>query len=128
MTIPSFDRYVCPGDIVNWDKDGWALTAKLVFDDQSTPDEYDCYSPEDIKRWRNDEWFFGGLVIDVYRGEILIQSHAASLWGLECNFSTDNAYLSEVAQELEPEAIASAEENIRKNARVYAQLMEELGL
>ena len=36
----------------------------------------------------------------------MIEDHAASLWGIECNFpGSDNSYLSEVVQELESEAI-----------------------
>lgn len=55
-----------------------------------------------MQRWRDDEWFYVGVVLSVSRNGVELSDHAASLWGVDCNFSdTSNAYLSEVAQKLE---------------------------
>ena len=62
-----------------------------------------------MTRWKNDEWFYVGVVLSVSRNGVELSDHAASLWGIDCNFSdTSNAYLSEVAQELEAEALDTA--------------------
>ena len=57
-----FDDYVCIGDTLTCEVDGYTITA-----------------------------------------------HTASLWGIEANYpDSDNAYLSEVANELLPEALEAA--------------------
>ena len=64
------------------------------------------FRSDDIERWRADDWFYVGVVLSVSRNGVMLSDHAASLWGIECNFSdTSNTYLSEVAQELEGEAL-----------------------
>jgi hypothetical protein len=112
-TLPKFDTYVCAGDSITWQAEGFDLTARLEYDTDSKPTDCDCYSAEDIRRWKADEWFYGGIVVSVSIGGVKVSDHAASLWGIDCNFSdTSNAYLSEVAQELEGEAIATAKKEV----------------
>ncbi len=55
--------------------------------------------------WRRDEWFYCGIVLSVALEGITLDAHAGSLWGVEANYpDSDNAYLTEVAQELLLEA------------------------
>ena len=103
--MKTFNPYVCPGDTVNWSFEGFDFVARLECDYSATPYDFECYTPEDLQRWKNDEWFFGGIVLSVSRKGVELSDHAASLWGIDCNFSNDNSYLSEVAQELEHEAL-----------------------
>lgn len=59
-----------------------------------------------MKAWCDNEWFWCGIVLSVSRAEIELDNHAASLWGIECNYpDSDNEYLTDVANELLPEAI-----------------------
>jgi len=56
--------------------------------------------------WRRDEWFYCGIVLAVSLEGVELDAHAASLWGVEANYpGTDNSYLTEVANELLPEAL-----------------------
>lgn len=107
--FPQFPTYACEGDRIEWTAEGFDIVARLEYDTDSNPEDVECYSPEDVQRWRNDEWFYVGVVLSVSCNGVELSDHAASLWGIDCNFSnTSNAYLSEVAQELEAEAIANA--------------------
>lgn len=110
--IPQFDRYVCIGDSVTWQCEGFDITARIEFDDSSRPEDSECYTPRQIAAWRRDEWFFCGVVLSVELNGVELSDHAASLWGLDCNFPSrkknPNYYLSEVCAELESEAIAAA--------------------
>ena len=113
--FPQFPRYACEGDRIEWTREGFDLCARLVYDTDSRPEECDCYDTEDVQRWKNDEWFYVGVVLSVSRNGVELSDHAASLWGIECNFSdTSNAYLSEVAQELEPEALDTARAEVAR--------------
>lgn len=107
--FPQFPAYACEGDRIEWTAEGFDIVARLEYDTDAKPTDFDCYDTEDIERWRNDEWFYVGVVLSVSRNGIELSDHAASLCGIECNFNdTANAYLSEVAQELESEALDTA--------------------
>jgi len=50
-----------------------------------------------------------GVILSVAIDGLTLDDHAASLWGIEANYpDSDNAYLSEAANELLSEAIAEA--------------------
>lgn len=159
----SFASYVCEGDSITADIDGLTYTASIVRDDDSeSPDKrdegfYPSLDPKSagyigpkskatlarqlakaesvLKAWRNDEWFYCGIVLRVTKWvyvegrvgeEVEISSHAASLWGIECNYpahsrnKNPNSYLTTVANELLDEAIEHA-------ARVVAELQTGKG-
>lgn len=103
-----FNSYVCPGDTITWSCEGYDFVARLERDYDTKPTDSECYDDADIQRWKNDEWFYGGLVLSVSRNGVQLSDHAASLWGIECNFGKDNDYLTEVAHELQGEAFAVA--------------------
>lgn len=113
--FPKFKPYALPGDTIQWQASGFDLTATLVRDDLIIPNDFDCYSPLKVKQWKNDEWFFVGVVLSVSKVGILIDDNAASLWGIECNYNKkSNKYLSEVAKELESEALDCANMQVVK--------------
>lgn len=59
-----------------------------------------------MEAWRGDEWFYCGIVLSVAFEGVLLDDHVASLWGIEANYpDSDNAYLTDVANELLPEAL-----------------------
>jgi len=111
--FPQFDSYAIAGDSITWEKEGFDITATLHADTDTHVNDFECYSQIKIKQWKNDEWFFVGVVLSVSKNAVLIDDHAASLWGIDCNYNKrSNRYLSEVAQELESEAIETANKRI----------------
>ncbi|MEL6278266.1 MAG: hypothetical protein AAFR28_05200 [Pseudomonadota bacterium] len=67
-----------------------------------------------MQGWRDGDWFYCGIVLAVIVSDqdgddIVLDNHAASLWGVEANYpDTDNAYLTETANELLLEALIAA--------------------
>ena len=131
-----FDSFACEGDTITCEVDGFTFTARIVADDcPDAPDQrQDGFWPSLYKdapgfigpgngfrkrfaeaqanaeavmdAWRKGEWFYCGIVLSVERDGIELESHAASLWGVECNYpGTDNSYLTTVANELLPAAL-----------------------
>ena len=131
-----FDTFVCEGDSITCAVAGFEITARIVRDYcPDAPDErQDGFWPSLYKdapgfigpgpnhrqrfaeaqakaeavmeAWRKSEWFYCGIVLSVERDGIELDRHAASLWGVECNYpGTDNSYLTTVANELLPEAL-----------------------
>lgn len=121
--IPSFNRFVCVGDSISWAIEGFDISARVEFDADSRPGDFDCYSAKQIAAWKADEWFFCGIVLSVSRNGVELSDHAASLWGIECNFPSrrknPNSYLSEVCAELQSEARETAR---RESARILSAL------
>ena len=59
-----------------------------------------------MEAWRRDEWFYCGIVLSVALEGVTLERDAAALFEIEANYPDgDNAYLTEVAQELLPEAL-----------------------
>jgi len=111
--FPQFAKYACLGDSITWQCEGFDITARIEFDHGTRPDQFDCYAPEDVQRWWEDDWFYVGVVLSVSRNGVELSDHAASLWGIDCNFSdTSNAYLSKVAQEMEDETVECAKKRV----------------
>jgi hypothetical protein len=131
-----FQTFVCEGDSLTCEVAGFEVVARIVRDDcPDAPDErQDGFWPSLYKdapgfigpgnnfrerfaqaqaraeavmeAWRKDEWFYCGIVLSVAFEGVLLDGHAASLWGLEANYpDSDNAYLTDVANELLSEAL-----------------------
>ena len=109
--FPQFDSYACVGDSTSWQVDGFDITAKLEFDDVSSPEDFECYSKKQIAAWKNDGWVYVGIVLSVSKNGVDLHDHAASLWGVECNFPSrkknPNTYLSECALKMQSQALDS---------------------
>jgi hypothetical protein len=68
-----------------------------------------------LKAWCNDDWYWVGVRLSVKRNDVTLCKHAASLWGIEANYpDSDNAYLTEVANELLDEALDVARKQLAK--------------
>lgn len=75
-----------------------------------------------MEAWRKDEWFYCGIVLSVSLEGVILDDHAASLWSIEANYpDSDNAYLSEVANELLPEALDAAKAELARLCSVLCQ-------
>ena len=134
-----FDDFVCLGDTIICIVDGFTVTARIRHDEMpDAPDErQDGFWPSLYKddagfigsgngfrdrfakaqakaeavmaAWKNDEWFYCGVILSVAIDGLTLDRFAASLWGIEANYpDSDNAYLTEVANELLSEAIEAA--------------------
>ncbi len=76
---------------------------------------------ETLRAWWADEWFYCGIVLSVSRSGVMLDDHAASLWGIEANHpGSDNAYLTEVAEELAEEARGAGREALSRLCREAA--------
>jgi hypothetical protein len=132
-----FDRYAIAGDTITCTVEGFDVTARLEHDSDRHIDDDDCHPAEfnaDMfgedtpasracfgqalavrNAWFRDEWHYVGVVLSVSKRGITLDRHAASLWGIECNYpGGDNSYLTEVANELLPEALAEGKKQLAK--------------
>lgn len=106
IKFPQFASFAMEGDSVTWESEGFTLTARLKYDTDTTPMDYECYSPIKIKQWKNNEWFYVGVIIAISKNGVMLDEHAASRWGVDCNYSkTSNKYLSTIAGNMEGEAL-----------------------
>ena len=111
-----FDPYVCEGDSIACEIDGFRITARIVRDDcPDRPDQrQDGFWPSlyindpgfigpgnnfrerlakaqaeaeaVMEAWRKDEWFYCGIVLAIECEGVELEPHAASLWGIEANY------------------------------------------
>jgi hypothetical protein len=127
MFTEKFDSYVCVGDTISTEVEGFKVIARIEHDPDSHIDDADCHNVDqsvtgcdDIqqekllearKAWFNGEWFYCGVVLSVsYKGYCLAY-YAASLWAIEANYpGSDNSYLTDVANELLQEAVTEGRE------------------
>jgi hypothetical protein len=137
-----FDRFACIGDTIEAEVGGFLIEARLEDDPyHESPDKADegfwpSLDPSDpgyigpkshatlwrhmqraqaiLDAWQRGEWSWCGVVLSVYRNGVLLDGHAASLWGLGLNYPTftkrgqerSNCYLTECAEGMIPEALA----------------------
>ena len=72
--------------------------------------------------WKNDEWFYCGVILSVAVDGLVLTDHAVSLWGIEANYpDSDHAYLSEVANELLSEAMDAAKAERARQCVILCQ-------
>lgn len=112
--FPAFPMHTCPGDTRSVEHGPYTIRATIHADDITTPSDFDCYAPDHVKAWERGDWQFVGVVLSVWVEDMCLDDHAASLWGIECNFGTDNLHLTECADDLLPEALDMAERAGRK--------------
>jgi hypothetical protein len=66
-----------------------------------------------MEGWRKGDWFYCGIVLSVSAEGVDLARAAAALFGIEANYpGTDNSHLTDVANELLPEAVAAARETL----------------
>ena len=109
--FPAFPLYTCPGDFREVEVEPYRIRATIKSDYDTRPEHSGSYAENAVRAWSADEWQFVGVVLSIWVDEICLDDHAASVWGVECNFpGGDNLYLSECADDLLPEALERAEE------------------
>ena len=92
-------------------RDGSYVTFErlLPFDDNTTPSDFDCYSEEQVKAWRNAEWHFIGVIARAHI-EVVRNGHGTiytidspGIWGVE---SDSGDHLDELYREQREELLA----------------------
>lgn len=130
-----FAPFACVGDSISCTVDGIDYEARLVFDSDTKPMDYDvpgwCFDTKApgragkrnrdlIEAWKRDEWFYCGVVISAAKAGVELSDHAAALWGIEVNHPSreknPNTYLRVAANELLPEAIKHARAQLERLA------------
>lgn len=116
MFTDRFQSYVCEGDSITCEVDGFTLTARIVRDDcGDAPDQrQNGFWPSLYKdaagfigagpnwrdrfdaaqaraeavmaAWKADDWFYCSIVLSAQFEGIELTDHAASLWGIEANY------------------------------------------
>lgn len=110
-----FDRYTIPGVWRDVQVGALTIVARIEPDLDTKPTDFDCYRPDEIAAWNADRWCFIGVVLSVRVGQMCIEDNAASLWGIHCNLGEGpnrNAYLSELVDELLPEALINCKARV----------------
>jgi hypothetical protein len=139
MFTQKFADYVCEGDYIECEVDGFKCRATLYLDDDtaSPPERGDGFWPsqnpndtgyvsenfdeamtrakEVLKAWETGEWHYYGVAVTVSKKGIpLIGKYIHALWGIEGNYpGSNNDYLVEVANDILPEAIRTAKDTIK---------------
>jgi len=158
MFTERFSSFVCPGDVITCEIEGFTVSARIIPDDCPDPPDQrqDGFWPSLYKDapgfigpgnnfrarfadaqataeaimegWRKGEWFYCGIVLSVSVDGVELAPHAASLFGLEANYpETDNSYLTEVAENLLPDAITTAREVLARLARLAPSVLADPG-
>ena len=127
-----FDSYVFIGDRIEAKLgDCVRVEAVIEFDQCAHIDDDDCHNTDQSvtgrddeqqaellearTAWLNNKWCYVGVILSVWVGGVCIDDHAASLWGIECNYpGSYNEHLTEAANELLPEALATAREKVER--------------
>lgn len=148
-----FKPFVCAGDSITAEIDGFEIIARIEYDnDAGAPDNHDAgfwpnitdkdsagymgmVSQKEWKAahdkaqavmnaWKKDEWFYVGVILTVRKNGVTLDEHAASLWGVECNYpGSDNSYLTETANELLDDALEKGREVLAKLCAANASLI-----
>jgi len=158
MFTERFSSFVCPGDVITCQTEGFTVSARIIPDDCPDPPDQrqDGFWPSLYKDapgfigpgnnfrarfakaqaeaeaimegWRKGDWFYCGIILSVSLDGVELAPHAASLWGVEANYpDTDNSYLTEVAANLLPEALAAGREVLARLARLAPSVLADPG-
>lgn len=120
---PKFENYICVGDTIQWDEGKYSFVAEILEDDVAKAYHFDCYSSQDIERRNNGEWCYVGIVISVFAEDIKILSNAASMWGIECNFSASgNEGITELAYELAAQCTPKVKKRVAEMKLILGEL------
>lgn len=150
--IDRFSDYVCLGDSITCEVQGYTVSARICHDDTGgRPDQrQDGFWPSLIKTdagfigadknlddfmkqqakaqaimdaWKKDEWFYCGVILSVKIEDVEITDHGASLWGIETNYpNSKNEYLTEVANELLGEALLAAKVERSRRLKILSEV------
>ena len=114
---PKFENYICVGDTIWWDEGRYTFVAEILDDCVTKVDHFDCYDREEIERC------YVGIVISAFAEDIKILSNAASMWGIECNFSASgNEGITELAYELAAQCTPKVKKRVAEMKLILGEL------
>ena len=120
---PKFENYICVGDTIQWDEGKYSFVAEILEDDVAKAYHFDYYSSQDVERRNNGEWCYVGIVISVFAEDIKILSNAASMWGIECNFSDcGNEDISETPYDLATQCMPDVKKRVAEMKSILGEL------
>lgn len=118
-----FETYVCDGDSITCEVDGFTARATLYYDDDTTPPDkrqdgfWPSLDPKDagyigakskrtlarerarmqmiMDAWLKDEWHYYGVAVTVWKDDVrLTGEFDHALWGIEGNWPAHNKKLN----------------------------------
>jgi hypothetical protein len=131
-----FDSYVLYGEYLEVEIEGFTVRARIEFDEDHHINDDDTHNPDREvtgcndeqharmmaarQAWFDNKWFYCGIVLSVSIKGIMLDNYAASLWGIEANYPipNSNTYLTQVANELLPEAVQVGKEILARIQQV----------
>ena len=110
--FPSFPTYPCPSDRVQTTYGPFTIKAVLVYDNDTSPKDFEGYTPEDFDAWLRDDWCYVGVVLSLWRGNVCFDDSIASVWGIELGLrgTDERKYVNEAANDMLPVAIKRTHE------------------
>lgn len=107
--MSEFHDPVTPGDhVTRTYPGGWSITATIVHDDDSSPNDLMGFSDLDCIGWYEGHWYFAGLVLSISKCGVLLDTHAASLWQIQTvPYDHNAAHFNEIFDDLEGEALST---------------------
>lgn len=75
------DQYTIEGSDLGIN--GFDFKVKIEKDTYCTPDDADCYTPAQVRAWRNDEWEYVSVTVTPTRHGVTVHGAAQSLAGTE---------------------------------------------
>lgn len=120
----SFEKYCFFGDTIEAEIEGFEITARIEQDEDYHIDNDDCHNTDQSvtgctdeefakllatrEAWFKDEWHYCCVILSVSKCGVVLDSHAATLCGIEMNYPGsfgENSHLTEAANELIDEAL-----------------------
>ena len=131
-----FDSYVCDGDTISVEHEGFRFTARIERDQFAGIDDDDSHNIDQSvtgcndhqqarllaarEAWKRDEWFYCGVTLHAeHLATGATWDSLGSLWRIEANYpESNNTYLTEVANELLVEAVDTLKGKLLELSRV----------
>lgn len=118
MFTQHFDSYVIGGESIKCEVGRFEVTARLVHDPDTMPEDCECYTKKQIKAFYDDKWHYFGLVLSATYNGVDCGDCLASVWGYEGNFPSrrknPNKYLTDEANSLLGEALEQAKSKLEE--------------
>lgn len=73
-------------DIWTTTSDGIKYQVRLLPDYDTTPDDFECYTPKQVAAWKRDEWGFIGVEVSAMLDGLDPAGFSASLWGIDYGY------------------------------------------
>lgn len=110
--FPSFPSHPDVDDWVQTTYGPFTIKATLVLDNDTSPRDFKCYTPEDFEAWLSEGWCYVGVVLSLWRENVCFDDSIASVWGIELGLHNKDAreYVNEVANDMLPVAIRRTRE------------------